>query len=178
MSPYETLPFPTQAEEQVDRETLFEIGNLIVTAAIADVMLGSVLSRLVSGKAINEPADALSAGMDFRVKLAVARVLSHVLEGAEDRAEFVRICDRLQNTYQRRNDVAHCFPNGRRGGAVMFQNVKRDAKTGLHPAPKTLTAKQIRGWSHQLTLDVQCLHEILDRYRFPSHGGDLEALPQ
>lgn len=177
MSPYETLPFPTQAEEQVDKEILFEIGNLIVTAAIADVMLGSVLSRLVSEKAINEPADALSAGMDFKVKLAVARVLSHVLEGDKDRAEFVRICDRLQDTYQRRNDVAHCFPNGGRGGAVMFQNIKRDAKTGLHPAPKTLTAKQIRGWSHELTLHVQSLHEILDRHCFPSHGDEPPAPP-
>ncbi|MFN7231757.1 MAG: hypothetical protein ACK51C_10915 [Brevundimonas sp.] len=168
LSPYETLTFPTQAEREIDKDLLTEIGGLIVTAAMADMMLGSVLSRMVSGDQVSRPVQALSAGMDFGVKLAVARVLSHVIGGEEDREIFVRTCDRLQQLYQRRNDRAHCIPAGSRKGVTLFQSLKRDPKTGLLPPPKQVRAKQVRGWAHQITLEVQELDELLDKYGFPS----------
>lgn len=167
MSAYETLTFPLLVEDEVDRAIIYEVGALIMQASVADLMMGEVLVRFASeGSEHNRFVEPLVAGMDFKVKLAIARVQASVFS-EEDRKAFVKICDRLQEVYQRRNDVAHCFPNGARGAAHLFQSTKRDGSGSL-AKPKQLTAQQIRGWSYEFPIRLQELSEIQDRYGYPS----------
>ena len=168
------LPFPLAAENDVPADTIYEIGALIVSAAIADFGLGNQLIRLVSGQRapLNLRISPLVTGMDFKVKLAMVRIFATTIPDAAIAQRAHKICDRLQEVYQRRNDVTHLVPSGHSRGVTKFMVMKRNGKTGLPPQPKTYTKHQIRSWSRELDSLVIDLSEILDDYQFSDVTDD------
>jgi hypothetical protein len=160
------------AEQEATRETLYEIGVLIATAAMVDFDLTCQILRIVSPKG-GEPRlelTTLLAGMDFRVKLGLLRALSSQFKLAELEA-VEKAADKLQEFYSRRNEVAHHFPVGNDGKRTFFQDLKVNTKTGRPSHPRPLSPAQIRRWSQQLEYWIIELDATLTAHGLPRPTG-------
>jgi hypothetical protein len=125
---------------------------LVITAAAVDAQVGMQIVRMISP--INHVAWyawPVVAGMDFKVKLAMIRSLaSHQDKAACD--YIVECCDKLQEFYQRRNQVAHAVTNAERrsDGRFSFTMLMPDNKKGGLRTPLLASPQQIEDWGRSL----------------------------
>jgi hypothetical protein len=162
------------AEKDAAPDILYAIGLLVATAAQVDFDLGCQVIRFVSHDRVNPYASPVVAGMDFKVKLSIIRVMANQLE-EEDCERAQKLCDELQDLYQRRNDVAHLPMMGRKGNASLFMQTKRSAKGGVVPPRKPFTATQIKDWARRMEWAAIQLSDHLDGCGLPGAKSELVA---
>lgn len=159
----------TPIEVVVDESIFRAIGSLIVRASAADLTLAAQILRLIGTSEVALHAYPVVAGMEFKVKLGVVRMMAAILNPVEAKSISV-ICDKLQDGYQRRNEIAHALlaGPGRTPKEGVFMILKPDAKRRDLQAPKPLTADQIMGWALDMTDWSNKLNERLTELGYPT----------
>ena len=154
-------------ERATGSDIIYEIGAFVATSAQVDYDLGEQIVRMLStGGEEFSLAEPLVIGMDFKVKLTIIRLLARNLAD-DDIVRVQRLCDKLQDLYQRRNDVAHLFVLERKGQSAHFHSMKINIRTGHRAPARTYTAKQIRQWAENMEWWSNILDLMLAQYELP-----------
>lgn len=135
------------AETQYSDELLKAIGLLFVVSASTETALSFHLWRLAHHPtSSNPPAMIALQGMDTKVKLEKISLLSVLLLKRQS-PEIIKICDKIRDKFQRRNEIAH-YSNtpGRDPDHIKIGQI-RMKRTGELESDKIYSAKQIKGFA-------------------------------
>jgi hypothetical protein len=158
-------------ERYATHEVIYEIGVLIASAAQFEYDISVQIARLSSrGPVLDYTATALTVGMDFKVKLALIRSMA-AWRKYSTKERIFKACDKLQEFWQRRNDMAHTGIVGRHGPKTVFQSFRIEPKTGSIPSRLRVSAEEIRRWSAGLE------HWAIELDAAITAGGGPVALP-
>jgi hypothetical protein len=154
-------------------DLLEAIGLLIITASAVDQQVGfQILRFLTPGNPIFLPAWPVVAGMEFRVKLTLLRILA-ASYGKDVSTRITECCDELQTLYQQRNRLSHSpFSGLTRTGRAKFQNFNAETQTGFLPQPFVVSVNQIRDWAAYLFAWAEELERRLSGLGFPDKGPE------
>jgi hypothetical protein len=138
-------------EELLGEELLRAIGLLIVTAGSTEHGLALQFARLIAHPNKIDPATVAALGRtETRAQLQQIKISTRFRLNTEKAQELIKLCDRIQDSFDRRNEIAHSIITpGTDADKAVLRTIKIKADGSLVPA-KPYTAKQIREFAQKL----------------------------
>jgi hypothetical protein len=153
---------PFLAEEKFSKELIHAIGLFIMAAASSEHALAIHMARLIAHPGKVDPITVLAvAGTETSVRLQQIQVLARFRLKSEAASEVIGLCDKIRESFQRRNDIAHsAHAAGSKLDEVILKNVKLKAN-GTLVADKPFTTKQIQEFTQTLVTRLRELGQLL-----------------
>lgn len=148
MPPYSPKKIP--AEDLLGEEMLRVIGLLFVVAGSVELALALQFARLIAHPNKIDSATAAALGqIELRPQLQRIKIIARFRLDPEKARELIRLCDRIQDSFDRRNELAHWMIAPAENGAVLRTFKIKTSDGSLVPA-KPYTAQQIREFAETL----------------------------
>ena len=140
------------AEELLGDELLRAIGLLIVVSGSAEHGLALQFARLVAHPNKIDPVLVAALGRtgEARVQLQQMKIVSRFRLTPEKAQEVIKLCDRIQDCFDRRNELAHwLIVPGTTADKAILRTIRIKADGSLVPA-KPYTAQQIKEFAEKM----------------------------
>jgi hypothetical protein len=143
----------TPIEKLLGEKLLCAIGVLIVAAGASEHGLALQFARLIAHPNKVDPATVAALGRtDVRAQLQQIKIIARFRLESEKAEELIKLCDRIQDCFDRRNEIAHwiIMPRASEDSAAVLRTLKIKADGSLVPE-KPYTAQQIREFATKLS---------------------------
>jgi hypothetical protein len=138
-------------EKLFGAEFLSAVGLLFITAGAAEHALALQFARLIAHPNKLDPAMVAALGyVETRAQMQQIRIIARWRLTPERFQEAMNICDRIQDSFDRRNELAHWVYTPGAGSDKAVLRTVRIKRDGSLVPPKPYTAQQIRGFADML----------------------------